>query len=263
MILKAFKASLVNKGKISCIPNNMERYLSFTIDNLRFIDSFQFMNASLEKLAGNLKRNDFVHSRRHFPEEKVDLLLRKGIFCYDYWDGPDRAEETQLPPISAFYSRLTGDNVSSKDYEHAVTVWREFDIKTLGQYHDLYLKSDVLILSDVFETFRSTCMKHYGVDACHYFSAPGLAWDAMLKMTRVKLQLMTDREMHDIIDKGIRGGICNITTKKARANNKHLGPTEYDSSKPCSSIIYLDMNNLYGTVSEILYITNAECKVYV
>jgi hypothetical protein len=227
----------------------MERYLSFTIDNLRFIDSLQFLNTSLDKLAANLKSNDFVHTRRHSPADKVNMLLRKGVFCYDYWDGPERALEEKLPPRTAFYSRLTGEGVRLQDYWHAVCVWREFGIRNLGEYHDLYLKTDTLILCDVFEAFRTMCMTHYGLDACHYYSAPGLAWDAMLKMTRVKLELMTDREMHDIVDKGVRGGMCNISRKYARANNKYLSE-KFDSSKPSSYVVYLDMNNLYGTVSK-------------
>ena len=119
-------------------------------------------------------------------------------------------------------------------------------MKTLGEYYDLYLKTDVLVLSDVFDNFRSTCLKNYGFDAVHYFLSPGLAWDAMLKMTGVELKLMQEREMHDIIYKGIRGGICNISHKYAVANNIYI-PETYDKNLPLSFISYLDMNNLYGT----------------
>ena len=246
LILKSFKREIFKKGDISCIPNNMERYLSFTIDNLRFIDSLQFMNESLEKLCKNLRRDDFVHTLRHSPPDKYDMLIRKGVFCYDYWDGPQKADETNLPPREAFYSRLTEEHITEEDYQHAQKVWTSFELKTLGEYHDLYLKTDVLVLSDVFENFRTTCMKNYELDAAHYFSSPGLAWDAMLKMTGVELELMQEREMHDIIDKGIRGGICNISHKHAVANNIYI-PETYNKNLPSSFILYLDMNNLYGT----------------
>ena len=242
LILKGYKKSIFNKGNITCIPNNMERYLSFTIDNLRFIDSFQFMSASLDKLASNLRQEDFTHTRLHTPRDKLQLMIRKGVFCYDYWDGPDKANENQLPSRESFYSRLKEENITEDDYAHAQKVWAEFELQSLGEYHDLYLKTDVLILADVFEKFRNVCMKHYSLDACHYFSSPGLAWDAMLKMTKVHLELMTDREMHDIIDKGIRGGMCCISRKYAKANNKYM--SDYDHTKPSSYILYLDMNNL-------------------
>ncbi len=109
----------------------------------RFIDSLQFLNAALDKLAGNLKPEDFVQTKLHGMHNgkgNVDLLMRKGVFCYDYFDSPEKAEETKLPPRTAFYSRLTGERLSISEYWHANRVWREFEIANLGQYHDLYLK---------------------------------------------------------------------------------------------------------------------------
>ena len=223
----------------------MERYLTVTIDNLRFIDSLQFMNKSLEKLCKNLRRADFVHTVRHSPPDKYEMLIRKGVFCNDHWDGLQKADETNLPPREAFYSRLTEEHITEEDYQHAPKEWTSFELKTLGEYNDLYLKTDVLVLSDVFENFRATCMKNYGRDAARYFSSPGLAWNAMLKMTGVEPELMQEREMHDIIDKGIRGGICSTSHKHAVANNIHI-PETFNSNLPSSFILYLDMNNLYG-----------------
>jgi len=185
--------------------------MSFTIDNLRFIDSCQFLNASLDKLSSNLSDTDFIHTSQHTPADKLQLMTRKGVFCYDYWDGPEKAHENQLPPREAFYSRLTEEGIGEDDYEHSQKVWRAFNMSTLGEYHDLYLKTDVLILADVFEAFRKTCLRDYKLDPAHYYSAPGLAWDAMLKMTKVELELMQDREMHDIVDKGIRFVIPQYT----------------------------------------------------
>ena len=159
----------------------MERYLNFSIDNLRFINSLQFLNASLDSLSKNLKRDDFFHMLRHFPSDKVHMLLRKDIFCYDYWDCPEKVLDDRLPQQTAFYSRLTEEGVSLQDYQHAMNVWREFGIRNLGEYHGLYLKTDVLILTDIFETFRRMCLKNYGLVAAHYFSSPGLAWMPCLK----------------------------------------------------------------------------------
>jgi hypothetical protein len=246
LILKGYKRGIFDKGNVNCIPNNMERYLSFSIDNLRFIDSYQFMSESLEKLASNLNFDDFHQTKRVWPNDKVHLLLRKGVYPYDYMDCPDRMKETKLPPREAFYSRLTDEEVSCENYEHACRVWTEFDMKNMGDYHDTYLTTDVTILADVFENFRTTCMKQYGLDPAHYYSSPGLAWDAMLKMTKIRLELMLTREMHDVVDKGIRGGMCCISHKYAKANNPYISDS-YDPTKESSYIIYYDMNNLYGT----------------
>ena len=104
--MKGYRTSIFDKRNVTCIPNNMERYMSFTIDNLRFIDSFQFMSASLDKLASNLKQEDFVHSRCHTIVNKFHLIAQKGVFCYDYRDGPDKASEASLPSRQSFYDRL-------------------------------------------------------------------------------------------------------------------------------------------------------------
>ena len=123
-------------------------------------------------------------------------------------------------------------------------MWKTFDIKTLGEYHDLYLKTDVLLLTDVFENFRSTCLEFYKLDPAHYFTSPGLSWDAMLKMTGINLQLMDDIDMYQFIEKGMRGGISFINHRYAKANNPKL--PDYNKEKPESHIMYLDANNLYG-----------------
>ncbi len=125
---------------MSCIPNNFERFLCITVGNLRFIDSLQFLNSSLDKLAANLTPTDFIHTARHTSKDKLHLLLRKGVFPYEYWSGPERADEKQLPPREAFFSHLTGEHISTADYLHAQSVWNAFQLKDLGAYHDLYLK---------------------------------------------------------------------------------------------------------------------------
>ena len=101
-----------------------------------------------------------------------------------------------------------------KEYHRAIKVWKVFKIKNLGEYHDLYLKTDVLLLVDVFEKFvEIICLKYYKLDPCYYFSSPGLSWDAMLKMTGIKLELISDVDMHLFIEKGMRGGISCISKR--------------------------------------------------
>ena len=159
-------------------------------------------------------------------------------------DGPSKFNDTALPSHEDFYSILNDENISDEDYKHAKDVWNTFKLKNIGEYHDLYLLTDVLILTDVFENFRVTCLKNYALDPAHYVSSPGLSWDAMLKMTDIRLELLTDVDMHQFIERGIRGGISVITHRHAKANNPYI--KYYNPENDTSYIIYLDANNLYG-----------------
>ena len=117
-------------------------------------------------------------------------------------------------------------------------------MKIMCDYHDHYLKKDLLLLADVSERFIGTCLKYYGLDPCHYFSSPGLNWDAMLKMTDIKLEKISDIDMYLFIEKGTRGGISYIAKRYAKANNKYIN--YYDQEQLSTFITYLDKNNLYG-----------------
>ena len=173
---------------INVIPNNMGKYMAFMIDrNLIFIDSFQFMNQSLSNLANNLPKDGFYPTKNEFGSNNLELITKKGVYPYDYMDGFDKFKEEGLLSIENFYSKLTGEDISNSDYNHPKNVWEEFKCKTMGDYHDLYLKSDVLILADVFENFRKTGKEYYNLDPAHYFSCPDFAWDAMIKMTGIRI----------------------------------------------------------------------------
>lgn len=238
-----------NKGEekqmnINAIPNNMEKYMAFMLGNhLTFIDSFQFMSSSLEKLVSNLSKESLKYTSKSFKGEKLDLMVRKGVYPYDYMDSFEKFNH-KLPSKEDFYSILNDQHISNEDYEHAQNVWNKFSLKNMGDYHNLYLKSDILLLADVFENFRNTCLEYYKLDPCHYFTSPGLSWDAMLKMTNIKLELMTDIDMFQFIEKGLRGGISYIANRYSKANNKYM--KEYYENKPSKYIMYLDANNLYG-----------------
>ena len=153
-----------------------------------------------------------------------------------------------------FYSsvkdRTTGDNgkkldghISDKDYLTCKKNWNEFNMKNMCDYHDHYLKN-VLLLADVFEEFIDTCLNFYELDPCYYFSSPGLSWDAMLKMTGVKLAKIFDTDIYLFIEKGLRGGVSYIAKRYSKSNNKYM--KNYDPKKQSKFITYLDMNNLYG-----------------
>ena len=234
----------VKQMNINVIPNNMEKYMAIMLGNhLKFIDSFQFMSSSLDKLVSNLPKESLKYTSKRFKGKKLDLMAQKGVYPYDYMDSFDKFNE-QLPAKEDFFSILNNEHITDEDYNHALDVWKTFSLKNMGEYHDLYLTSDILLLADVFENFRKTCLEYYKLDPCHYFTSPGLSWDAMLKMTNIELELMTDVDMYLFIEKGLRGGISYIANRYGKANNKYM--KEYDEKAPSKYIMYLDANNLYG-----------------
>ena len=229
---------------INAIPNNMEKYMAFMLGNhLTFIDSFQFMSSSLEKLVSNLPREAFKYTSQLYKGKELDLMTRKGVYPYDFMDSFDKFN-TGLPAKEDFYSIMNDEHITDDDYKHAQTVWETFKLDNMGEYHNLYLKTDVLLLADVFENFRKTCLEYYKLDPCHYYTSPSLAWNSMLKMTNIQLELMTDIDMFQFTEKSLRGGISYIANRYGKANNKYM--KEYDEKAPSKYIMYLDANNLYG-----------------
>ena len=162
---------------IKVIPSNSEKYMAFYIGkHLNFIDSLQFMSSSLARLADNLPDDRFIYTKEHFFEERQFTLMKeKGVYPYDYMDSFSKLNDTQLPDRENFYSLLTDEDISDDEYSHAKDVWNTFKIRDMGEYHDLYLKSDILLLADVFENFRETCLANYRLDPPHYVTSPGLA----------------------------------------------------------------------------------------
>ena len=255
----------LNKNDIGVIAENKGKYISLNVKinvklagvkykdgtqvhkniQFRFIDSCIFMALSLDKLASNLEDDQCKHVREFYREEKAFRLMRcKGVYPYEYMNGWKKFEETSLPPKDAFYSRLNMKGISDYDYEHAQQVWNriipEHENITLGGYHDVYLATDVLLLADVFETFRNTCLKHYKLDPTHFYTASGLAWQALLKTAakycehekrrkefevcpdEFRLELLRDIDMLLTVEKGIRGRTNQAVKSYARPNNKYM-----------------------------------------
>ena len=181
---------------------------------IRFIDSFKFLQASLSDLVENLQSSDFKNLNKEIKSNS-SLLTRKGVYPYDYVKSINKLKETKLPSKEAFYSKLYDEEISDEDYHHAIKVWNTFNCQTLQDYiyHDLYLTTDVLLLADVFENFRKTCLKHYKLDPCHYYTAPGLAWDACFKETKQEIQLLKDYDMLMMFEQGKRGGISHSSKR--------------------------------------------------
>ena len=217
-----------------------------------------FMKTSLEKLVNNMEKPMFKHTSKYFSDEHLDLMLRKEVYPYEYMTDIKKLKETKLPPKKCFSSSLNSGVVyssgsqniesttelSDKDYAHAQKVFKTFGCKNQGEYTELYCKSNVL-LADVFENFIDVCYEEFKLDPAHYITAPSLGIDAMLKMTEVELELLTNIDMYLFFEKGIRGGVSTITNRYGCANNKYMGD-QYDPNKPSKYITYEDANNLYG-----------------
>lgn len=207
------------------------------------------MPSSLDSLSSLLppQKKKILHNeytKSGLTVVQIEMLSRKGVLCYDFIDSWKKLNQCTFPLKSQFFSKLTETPISDENYEFAQQVWTTFNIKTLGEYSDLYLKTDVLLLADVFENFRENCYTVYQLDPAHYFTAPGLSFDAMLKYTKIEIELLTDVDMFLFIEKGVRGGISQCSKRYSKANNKYMD--EFDSSKESKYLIYLDANNLYG-----------------
>ena len=248
--------------KIEVIPKSTEKYMSIIINkNITFIESMQFLNSSLDTLVKNLEDDDFKHLTSEFSREHLDLLKNKDIYPYEWVDDIRIFNYPRPPPKSAYNSRYnqhkkekdpkirkeTEDQRKErkeKEYNHINTTWRVFNFKTFKDLDNHYLRKDVLLLAAVFEKFIKTCLKYYSLDPVHYFSAPGLSWDAVLRMTKEKLEKIDNSKMHMFIEHGMRGSVCVAVKEYSKANNEEC--EAYDRTKKRTEIAYIDMNNLYG-----------------
>lgn len=240
------------EGQVSVIPINKEKYISFSKEvkgtriKLRFLDSFKFLPSSIDKLSSILDDSCKKITKSYYSNEaQFHAVTRKGVFPYDYLDSRDKLNDPCLPERSEFFSTLNNAEISDESYNHANYVWELFEIENMAQYSELYLRTDVLLMSDIVENFRDECLQTYGLDPLNYFTAPGLAFDAMLKMTKIKLELLTDPEMMFMVEKSIRGGVAQCSNRYAKANNHYMGEL-YDKNSPETYIMYYDVNNLYG-----------------
>ena len=201
----------------------IDRKISYAALIEKFSNTYQLCNKDLNKFA---------------------LLLRKGVYPYEYMDSWNKFNEPVPLVEDHYYSKLNQKGITKEDLKHVKKVCDTFNIKNLSEYHDLYVQSDTALLADVFENFRDKCIEIYELDPAHFLSAPGLAWQACLKKTGVELELLTDPDMLLTFENGIRGGICNAIHKYAKANNKYM--KNYDKNVESSFLAYLDANNLYG-----------------
>ncbi|KAL4101236.1 hypothetical protein QTP88_021256 [Uroleucon formosanum] len=254
--------------RIKLIPNNEEKYISFSkmmpckvtrkgkeiviYTELRFIDSFKFLPSSLDKLTNNLRndsklnlRNKFKELSKYFPEKHLDLVTRKLAYPYEYMDCEEKFNETCLAPIEKFYSSLTDKNITKEEYENSQKIWKVFNIQNMREFTSLYNKINVLLSTDIIENFRDISLKNYKLDPMWYYTTPGFAWDCMLRMTNIKLDLLTDIDQILMFESGIRGGLSQCSQRYSKANNKYM-VDKFKKQEESIFLQYLDANNLYG-----------------
>ncbi|KAE9522371.1 hypothetical protein AGLY_017202, partial [Aphis glycines] len=219
-----------NDKDIHVIPNSSEKYISFSKAiapkfNIKFVDTYRFMAEKLSKLAKNLSedKSRFRETIKIFSIEMLDLVTRKGVFPYEYVDSWSKLNDSFLPSKLKFYSTLTDENITDDDYIHAKNVWNVFNIKTL-----------------------EICLSTLELDPAYYMTAPGFAYDCMLKYTKIELERLKCPNMLLFIENSIRGGITQSTKRYAKANIPNIEGLNYNSNEPITWITYLDCVNLYG-----------------
>ena len=194
-------------NKVKPLSKTSEEYISIDYGSaykkLRFLDSYRFLQKGLSDITKSLNEFPILESEFKY----TNLLKKKGVYPYEYIESVERLKETELPPIEKFYSTLKKEGITKDEYIHAQRVWKYHNCKTLQDYHELYLKTDVLLLADAFENFRKFFLKNHEIDPCYCFSAPGLTWQCGLKYTNVELELLSDYDMLLMFENGIRGRI--------------------------------------------------------
>ena len=244
----------------SVIAKAIERFVCFRIGKLFFKDSLQFLASSLEKLSENLAakavhgqslenvfpnlHSYFMKRWSHLPPQAFKMLTKKGVYPYSYMNDFEKFKETCLPPREKFYNDLSKKHISDEDYTFIHELWNTYNLKNLGELHDLYMETDVLILSDIFEEFRNFSLLKYRLDPAHYNTAPGLSWSAALLYTKQSLEIPTESNKHLFFDKGLTGGASQVANPFAQANHEDIG--KFDPAFIRAYIAMFDCNNQYG-----------------
>ena len=247
--------SLEKKYKINIIAQTDEKYISFNLNNMRFIDSYQFVSKPLAELVKEMKndnhdneflRKTFPLTATHFNNEYLDLVTEKGVYPYEYVNNFEQFN-LQLPVKKEFDRNTLNlvELISQTDYDFAQKVYEKFNCKNFGEYHDIYLYTDVLLLADYWANFCKNNLETYRLDPSHYYTTPGLSFDALLLQTNANLKLIQDREIFEFVESGLRGGISGVGgLRYAKANNPEC--PDYNPDEPNTWINYFDATALYS-----------------
>ena len=239
---------------------SVKRHNTMCQHSIIFLDSMSFLTSSLDSVSKSMTDNEFVYSKEWARDEaSFQLLRKKGSYPYESCSAPAYFEQTSLPPKEDFISHLSHgtrdyEELVEQDrkeldegYQHAQAMWRHFGMRTFQEYHDLYLKTDVYLLADVFERFRGISLKSFELDPSHYYTLPGLGIDACYKHTGAMTELLTDEAMYIFFEASKIGGVSSVFSKRfAQAKNSYLDPTHDNEREDTSYIQYNDYNSLYA-----------------
>ena len=246
-IISAFTENKYNLGKLSILPKNKQRSITFSIGRFCFIDSFNLLPSSLSTLVENLVNKDkllFKNLIAYYPTN-YELFLKKQHYPYSYCKKLEDYDDFGLPPQSAFDDALNNKKISNDDYKHVEKVYKLLNCQSFKDYTLFYLFSDVLLLADVFEAHRNLCFEIYGLDCTYYISHPQFSFDAFLKTSKIQnLEPLPSIEIYDFVTKAKRGGVSVINKKISKANNKYM--KLYNRNEEDIFILGVDANNLYG-----------------
>ena len=240
-----------NETFSNVIAKTSEKIISFKNRSFIFLDSFNFLNDSLDTLSSRLFNDDFKYLNKFlssmYPHISKDIIRKKQIYPYSYFDSLEKYNTKEFPDISYFYNDLKKKDLSLSDYEQGKTLYKNLNCKSILDYHLLYVKMDVLLLTDVFEKFRNTSFKLSKVDPVWFLTLPGLAWNSFLYQNDFPLVTIHELEIYNFFKKSIRGGVSQVSYRMATANHLDLPHNLFDAKKPYAFIQYLDVINLYGS----------------
>ena len=239
-LIKALQ-NLDNKIPFSCLPRNSNKFISLQIGSFIFKDSYLFLDKSLDYLTGTIDDIDRISLKQEFGEN-YQLLTKKGIYPYNYFDNTKKYNEQKLPNKEEFFNKINNKNITDEDYTHAKNVFEKFECKNLLDYSILYLKTDLCHLADAFQKFSNFAYETYEIDPRHSYTLPGFSWQAMLKLTKIELEFISDPDMYLFLMDTIRGGVSVCNKKHVIADNKYIDK----NTKNNKYLLYLDANNLYG-----------------
>ena len=223
ILITVFLIKALNKIEnvtFNALPRNSNKFISLKIENFIFKDTYLFLNKSLDYLTKTIDDKDRISLKQEFGKN-YQLLTKKGIYPYDYFDSIEKYNEKNIPDHKYFKNKLDNKNILTKEYKHAINVFKTFKCKNLMDYSILYLKTDVCHLADVFQKFSNFAYETYGLDCRYSYTLPGFSWQAMLKMTKIELDLISDQDMYLYLMDSIRGGICQVNKKYSKSDNKY------------------------------------------
>ena len=238
---------------ITVLPQSVDTYIAIMIGKCRYLDSQRFLNAPLDALIESATSESgpqaFRYLSRYVQNDHLELFMRPQPFCYEFLDGPDKLTASELPPKSAFFDSISETDISDREYAHVQAIWHAVGMRTLRNYVETHLLTNVLLLADVLSIFRKTMTDTFKLDPMQYFSLSGYSFDCALRYSEEKIELLTDLEMHQMLESSIRGGLASIGSPRyVKANHPNLPDQHYEADSTKSYIHFFDFNGLYTSV---------------